>query len=289
MERRGVANRVGQRENKGVVTKERADQGERAEVATEDERDRVGPQEQGRESRDRKSTLRREKRGIEAGRGNKPDGEFEGDEVNGDRRRMDGEERQASRQAEGSAGGSQRGRHGRSRVIGGKRRRPSGLKSSIARIFAVTSRKSCDRPLVYFTSGSCRASDMYYLPRISSSPRRFFVQPSVSIFILHPSFLIVWMENQKYVHKYIFFLVALLSFLSTLSSRTLNSNYTYMCCILIFVLIENCPDTRFSRYSYYTFFDADIHDTSRIYQSACAKIRQEVVSYIGPPIFEIRF
>lgn len=69
----------------------------------EDERDRAGP-EQGRERRDRKSTLRRKKKKRDRSgtrdRGNKPDGEFEGDGVNGDRRRMDGEEagRQAGRQ-----------------------------------------------------------------------------------------------------------------------------------------------------------------------------------------------
>lgn len=72
-----------------------------ARVMAEDERDRVGP-EQGRERRDRKSTLRRKKKRDRSGtrdRGNKPDGEFEGDGVNGDRRRMDEEEtgRQASR------------------------------------------------------------------------------------------------------------------------------------------------------------------------------------------------
>lgn len=67
MERRGVANRVGQRENKGAVTKERTGQGARAGVATEDERDRPGPREQGRERRDRKSTLRREKEGSKRG------------------------------------------------------------------------------------------------------------------------------------------------------------------------------------------------------------------------------
>lgn len=76
----------------------------RAGVMAEDERDRAGP-EQGRERRDRKSTLRRKKkkkrdRSGTRDRGNKPDGEFEGDGVNGDRRRMDGEEagRQAGRQ-----------------------------------------------------------------------------------------------------------------------------------------------------------------------------------------------
>lgn len=64
--------------------------------------------------------------------------------------------RQAGRQAgKGSAGGSQRGRK---RDRGAERERPSGLKSSIARIFAVTSRKSCDRPLVYIHP-LCRASD----------------------------------------------------------------------------------------------------------------------------------
>lgn len=65
-----------------------------ARVMAEDERDRAGP-EQGRERRDRKSTLRRKKKRDRSGtrdRGNKPDGEFEGDGVNGDRRRMDEEE-----------------------------------------------------------------------------------------------------------------------------------------------------------------------------------------------------
>lgn len=81
------------------------------------------------------------KSGIEARgrgtRGNKPDGEFEGDEVNGDRRRMNGE-----RAGEGKRGWL-------TKETGG--RRPSGLKSSIARILAMTSRKSCDCPLVYCT------------------------------------------------------------------------------------------------------------------------------------------
>lgn len=69
------------------------------------------------------------------------------------------------KQAAGSAGGSQRGRHGRRRGIREKRRRPSGLKSSIARIFAVTSRKSCHRPLVCTVHpSSCRASDLHLPP-----------------------------------------------------------------------------------------------------------------------------
>jgi len=61
----------------------------------------------------------------------------------------EGEEGEEGDRGPGIGGRERRGRRRR-------RRRPSGLKSSIARIFAVTSRKSCDRPLVYCTSSSCR-------------------------------------------------------------------------------------------------------------------------------------
>lgn len=69
----------------------------------------------------------------------------------------------------GRLAGWMAGRQGKARVVhkgdgngteeGRGRERPSGLESSIARIFAVMSRKSCDRPLVYCTSTLCRVSN----------------------------------------------------------------------------------------------------------------------------------
>lgn len=99
---------------------------------------------------------------------------------------MDGEEaaRQAGRQAgwlagKGSAGGSQRGTEAGQRKRG---ERPSGLKSSIARIFAVTSRKSCDRPL--------RVLHIHPLPRLQHTPLSPCFRATVRLRLYPSSFIL---------------------------------------------------------------------------------------------------
>jgi len=178
----------------------------------------------------------------------------------------EGEEGEEGDRGPGIGGRERRGRRRR-------RRRPSGLKSSIARIFAVTSRKSCDRPLVYCTSSSCRLpptstslppppSPLRPLP--SSPFARFFARERASrslSFILHSS---PGPDDGKgaYVRaSYLFSLLAPASLLPP-GPFVWNIFNPSVCCTSISIPIRNRSDTRVT--------DARITRFSvRIYTATC--------------------
>lgn len=165
----------------------------------EDERDRAGP-EQGRERRDRKSTLRRKKKRARSGtrdRGNKPDGEFEGDGVNGDRRRMDEEEagRQAGREKRGwfTKGTETRWR----RREEGRGHRGWKVQLRVFSQWCLANPAIVPSYTVHPPSTAPPTLPLFPLA---------FAQQSVFVFILHPSFFVRWNDGKLMTYTWSFFL-----------------------------------------------------------------------------------